>query len=123
MPELPSEILDHNHTKQIASNDLGFIKELFELFIDNSQVSMRNFEAALQNDDSTDWYTYAHALKGSSSSIGAFRISKIYNEAQNLPGLASKEQKTALFNRLKEEYLKLVDYLKLQIVEIDKGNF
>lgn len=74
--------IDLDFFQKIIGNDVEFEKELFEIFVDNSKFNISKMENALISKDSNVWYMGAHALKGSSASIGAFYLSQLLEIAQ-----------------------------------------
>jgi HPt (histidine-containing phosphotransfer) domain-containing protein len=102
--------IDIDFLRKIIGNDLVFEKELFEIFLDNSKYNISKLDIALKSDDNNSWYMAAHALKGSSASIGAFPLSRILEIAQKSSDLEI-EKKVEIFYQVKEEFKKVEEYI------------
>jgi len=80
-------VVDIDFLKLTSGDDLDFQKDLITLFLNNAAKNIAKMEQSLtltSNDiDSKTWYAAAHSLKGASSSVGAFPMSKMLEYAQN----------------------------------------
>lgn len=115
MPNPTNTIIDKEFIKQTVGQDLVFKKELYELFINNSAISMEKLRKSLEEKDSSSWHIYSHALKGSTASIGAFTLSKIFNEAQTIAIHSKDRSAWIVFDKLQAEHERLINYLKEQL--------
>jgi hypothetical protein len=106
--------IDIDFLRKIIGNDLSFEKELFEIFLDNSKYNIAKLDKALKDEDNNTWYMASHALKGSSASIGAFPLSRVLEVSQKNSDLEI-EKKIEIFQKIKEEFKKVEDYILLRL--------
>ena len=105
-----SQVLDIEYLKSIVEDDKEFEQELFKIFIDNAQRNIAKMEESILNNNISSWYMASHAFKGASSSIGAFELAKILEDAQkNIE--ESIENKKILINKIKEELEDVIYFL------------
>ena len=110
--------IDLDFFKTIIGNDVEFEKELFQIFVDNSKFNISKMENALISKDSNVWYMGAHALKGSSASIGAFYLSKLLEIAQKNADVEI-EEKQKIFEKVKEEFSNVENFILERIKNIN----
>lgn len=106
--------MDMDFLKEMTSGDEAFKKELCLLFFDSANGNIAKMEKSLADNDNDLWCKASHSLKGASSSIGAFQMSKILKYAQE----HSKENlknKTKIFDDLKVEFAKVVELINNEI--------
>lgn len=106
--------IDIDFLRKAIGDDKNFEKELFEIFLETSKYNLSKLETAINSGDSNSWYMAAHALKGSSASIGAFNLSKVMEIAQKSADNNS-ESKTKMFEDIKSEFVKVEDFIKLSL--------
>ena len=104
--------IDMDFLSDITGNDLAFRNELFVLFLDTAQSNISKMEKSLLIDNGNDiWYAASHSLKGASTSIGAFEMSKVLEYAQ----ANSKEDpknKTKILDEAKVHFAKVAEFIK-----------
>ena len=86
------EPVDFNYLKEIIADDHQFEKELFDIFLENAEVNIQKMAQAIDDSYSekkeisepsnNKWYMASHAFKGAAGSIGAFKLSRILEKAQ-----------------------------------------
>lgn len=85
-------------------NEPDFLTELIDLFVEDSTVLMEELRTAYQAGDADGVRQAAHTLKGSSGSLGAVRLSKLYHEVELLGRSKQLDGLVSLIPRLEEEY-------------------
>lgn len=115
MTKPDNAVIDEDFISKTFGNDKEFKKEVFELFIETSSQTMENLKKALEENDNKNWYIHAHALKGSTASIGAFTLSKIFNEAQSAAIQVQAGDKSKIYQQALSEYQRLINCLKQQL--------
>jgi HPt (histidine-containing phosphotransfer) domain-containing protein len=108
--------IDLAYLKSIIDNDEQFKNELFEIFCENVSRNLLKMEEAIESGNANSWYMAAHAFKGSSASIGAFRLSTIMEYAQKHPE-ENREKKIDLLKNIKEEASLVIDCYKAEILQ------
>ena len=69
-----STIIDNDTTLAIGDGDNDFLKEIIDLFLDDSQKLLTKIENAIQSENSDELRRFAHSLKGSAGHFGASRL-------------------------------------------------
>ncbi len=94
-----------------VSPEQSLVYELITLFLENEGNAPVRLQKLAEDDDHEALVEQAHRLKGSSASLGAMRLSKVFKELQ----LLAEEGKTAeldeVFERLGKEHLVATDAL------------
>jgi len=103
--------LDLNNLKANAMGDDGFVREMVELFVTQSQEQLSALKA-LEGDANNihDWVEASHALKGSAGGIGAEKMRKLCEEAQNLE-VFDAEKRAELIAAIGQQYDLATEYL------------
>lgn len=86
--------------------------ELVDLFLQHAPVSIHEMELAAARYDATELGRIAHALRGSSSSIGAILLARRCAEVEEKAGARALQEATHLLSTLKTEYDETVPALK-----------
>ena len=102
--------IDIDFLKKIIGDDVAFEKELYEIFLDNSRYNISKTESSMISGDNNAWYMASHALKGSSSSIGAFDFAQVLEESQKNSD-SDIETKHKIFERTREEFRKVENFI------------
>jgi HPt (histidine-containing phosphotransfer) domain-containing protein len=101
-------ILDPGTLKQLLDLDdgeLGLIKEMSQLFIEDMPPRMAAMEAAIQAGNSEEMGNVAHAVKGAASTMGAPRVRTLALALETLGRTGKSDEKAeVLLERLKVEY-------------------
>ncbi|GAC1594861.1 MAG: hypothetical protein NVS3B20_19110 [Polyangiales bacterium] len=118
---LPPHVVPNLHSAQLneASFDLkplrslqndekgggrALASELIELFYVDVPRKVSAIRKALSGSDFTEARRQAHALRGSSSSLGATRLSNVAGAIEDLPAHASLEEFDELLRNLEKEF-------------------
>jgi HPt (histidine-containing phosphotransfer) domain-containing protein len=101
------------------ANEPDFLTELIDLFTEDSEKLMQELRAACLAGDAEEIRQAAHTLKGSSGSLGALRLSKMYHEVEVLGRTKQIENLAGLMPRLEEEYMLAREFLLRERVTTD----
>lgn len=88
-----SAFIDMEDTMERLGGDRELLNELFQVFIEEAPHKVADIEQALQREDYQLAMKRAHALKGSSSAVGAFLSRDLCFElekasrSEDLPGM------------------------------------
>ena len=105
-------VFNKNEVLEEFDDDVEFLKELAELFIDGLPELMADIKAAISNKDNVLLNKAAHKLKGS---VGNFGKNAVYETAFRLESLGedrSLDDAVELFTVLENEVEQLVNELK-----------
>jgi HPt (histidine-containing phosphotransfer) domain-containing protein len=108
--------IDMEFLREATGGDRDFEHELFILFLDSTKTSINKFEQACKEKNEDEWYSMAHSIKGASSSIGAFYLSKISEYAQLHPK-EEYEKKTKVLADLKVEFQRVADFINMEMAK------
>lgn len=108
--------LDMEFLREATLGDRDFERELFILFLDSTKVTIDRLEQAFKNKDNDAWYSMAHSIKGSSSSIGAFYLSKISEYAQLHPK-EENDKKSKVLADIKAEFQRVVEFINREMIK------
>jgi HPt (histidine-containing phosphotransfer) domain-containing protein len=109
-----NDAIDIDFLNQVIGNDTEFEKELYEIFKENFEHNFLKLKSSIVNKDNNSWYMASHALKGSCASIGAFKLSKIFDKSQkNID--SSDEIKENFLKEIQQEYLEVEKFIKNRI--------
>ena len=98
-----------------AKGDAKFMAEMVELFITTADESITELEKlAPARDSHKEWTQTAHGLKGVAGIVGATRLQSLALAAEKIDD--DKAKKKEAVTELREEYGKLVGYLKENVV-------
>jgi two-component system, sensor histidine kinase RpfC len=81
------------------SNDVDFMDDLIQGFLSDSKILINKIEQALHTDKFNELQDYAHAMKGSTRSIGATSMAEC---ASTVHKMSLSENKTTLAMNIKE---------------------
>jgi len=81
--------------------------ELVHTFLDDTENGLHAIESAINNIDAKVLREESHGLKGSSSNLGADKLSEISYELEKAGCTENFEQTKLLFEQLKSEHLKV----------------
>jgi two-component system, sensor histidine kinase and response regulator len=82
-PELP--VLDEPTLGDLVmttGDDLAFVRELVETYLNDTPELMAGIGAAVETDDAAALVRPAHTLKSSSATVGALRLSSVARELE-----------------------------------------
>jgi histidine phosphotransfer protein HptB len=97
------------------SPDAAFLRELIDIFLQDTPERLKELDAALATGDATTATRAAHSIKGSSSNFGALRLSHLAHQIE----LLGKAANLAAVNvtELKGEYVRVAEALA-QIAQV-----
>ncbi len=88
-----------------------FLKEIFQSFIDDTEVLIQEIETSVEEDDFDTYYTAIHTLKGLSGTIGCSRIFNLLKIMDSL----NKEQDFSKSKQLVGDLRNMFGELKIII--------
>lgn len=94
-----------------TEGDREFEKQCLGAFIRQSNENLQALNDACVDGKSDAWVEAAHMFKGGALSIGAVMLSKLCSDAQYMSEVTA-DQRKSLFQRIRDEYEKVTDYLK-----------
>lgn len=77
-----SPLLDHQAALDYVQGDKDFLKEIFEIFLEEIPQRKTNFQEAIKTKNMEKLTSVAHALKGVSLTIGAISCHKLSAEIE-----------------------------------------
>jgi HPt (histidine-containing phosphotransfer) domain-containing protein len=84
--------------------DPDLLSELTEMFFDDASSRLATLHEAVEGDDAQSLEHVAHALKGSSGSMGATRMAAICTELQDAGASGDLSRAPALLEQLEDEF-------------------
>lgn len=111
-----NKIIDLEFLNKIIGDDKDFERELFEIFIDNSKFNVNKLQKSIEENDNDSWFMAAHALKGSSASIGAFNFSKKLDAAQKNSS-NDINTKIKMLEDIKISFIEVENFIKNKILK------
>jgi HPt (histidine-containing phosphotransfer) domain-containing protein len=102
--------VDFSILKTFSDGDVEVEKKLMGLYVGQADKLLQILAENRANKGARLWSETAHALKGSSASIGAKALAELCSNAQRFGGTA--EEQAALFSEIENEYVRVKDYLK-----------
>jgi HPt (histidine-containing phosphotransfer) domain-containing protein len=126
---LPSEpasgVLDLNVMEQLLNLDdgeLGLLKEMMGLFVDDTPGRIQAIEAALASGDLSDLADVAHAVKGAAGTMGVPKVRVVAAELEHggRKGAFSTDPHL-LLEHLKEAYADGLAALQAYVAGREKG--
>ena len=103
--------VDLSHVEEMAAGNEDIVKGLVDIFISTSDQTIDKMAGLCGDENSENWKSEAHSLKGSALSIGAANFVEICKEAQNNYQLPEQE-KLVMLDKIKTEYSVIKDYLQ-----------
>jgi histidine phosphotransfer protein HptB len=95
-----SPLLDYKAALDYVQGDKDFLKEIFEIFLEEIPQRKSNFEKALADKDMEKLTSVAHALKGVSLTIGAVSCHKLSAEIEYAARAKDFEKAAGLYKEL-----------------------
>jgi HPt (histidine-containing phosphotransfer) domain-containing protein len=114
--QIQNPVIDIEFLRGIIENDKEFERELFEIFVDNAKKNIEKLEEAIAVNDGNGWYMASHAFKGAATSVGAFELAKVLEDAQQSPEENNTTKKTIL-GEVKEQFELVLDYINHNIIK------
>lgn len=94
----PSPV-DLKHLGRYTLGDVALEREILGLFLAQIPLTIEALKFAKSD---KDWYQAAHTLKGSGRAVGAWRVSRLAQQAEKLGGLADGLACEAIITRIEE---------------------
>lgn len=113
---MSNKAVDTEFLRSIIENDTGFEKELFGIFSENAYRNMVKMEEAVKSGDNNSWYMAAHAFKGASASIGAFKLAEALEHAQKNPE-ENAAKKQEMLTKVKEEFRLVLEFFNEDLLD------
>lgn len=107
MPGIP---LDLRYLDEITRGDRQFLAELVGDFVDLAQELLLRLEVACDANDCDEVRIAAHALRGSSLSVGAMRLSYVACQLQTACENHDVVEVPALIQEAKAEFLQIAEW-------------
>lgn len=114
MPD--TQILDPDAIESLRAlspdTDASFLRELIEIYLQDTPERMVELEAALAKGDAHAMMRAAHTIKGSSSNFGANKLAQIALEIEQHGKAGNCSPATSILPGLKTEYALVAQALK-----------
>jgi len=107
---LDQSVLDS--LRAMGDDDADFLREVADLYLEDSTLRFRAIEAALAAGNGTAMAEAAHALKSSSGHIGATLVSSLSARLEQIGREANLDDATAVVRDLKRECKRAEDQLR-----------
>ena len=101
--------IDLVHLARYTMGNKALEREILDLFLSQSLVTLASLEAAATD---KEWRDYAHALLGSARAVGAKRVADEVLLAQKLPGGASDPGRPAALAAVEREIAAANAYIR-----------
>ena len=105
-------IIDLGIMKSFSEGNPDIEKQLVGLFIAQSDINIKKLADSISKEDCTDWSEAAHSLKGGSGGIGAAKLRRLCEEAQEMTK-STEKQRREMFEEINLNYRQVVDYLRV----------
>jgi len=96
---------DPHHIQEIGGGDREFVKEMLQLFQQESDEKLPILLQSLSNGDEKNSVLYSHDTKGSSATIGALRVRAVAEKMEFLSKEKKFQEALGYFDQLKEELI------------------
>lgn len=103
--ELP---IDMQHLEFFTDGDPEEEKELFDLFLEQSEETITQLRLGLENDDV--WHKAAHKMKGSAANMGANRLAELCKSAE-IAGEEDTVDKPKMLDNIVDEIDKIEHFI------------
>lgn len=98
--------------RSLSPDDGAFLRELIEIFLQDTPLRLAELEAALTKSDAPALMRAAHTIKGSSSNFGATKLALISHEIEMHGKSGNCSAATSILPDLKTEYAIVAQALK-----------
>lgn len=102
---------DVNWLQEISSGDAEFLRELINLFLEDTPEQIEALAAALAGGDAEGVRSWAHTLKGASASFGAEPLRQLFYELETAARQGQLDDAPALLARARTEFEQLRGFL------------
>jgi HPt (histidine-containing phosphotransfer) domain-containing protein len=112
IPDVPSALpVDFEVARRLAGGDEDLRAEVAALFIDGCQRQQAELRAAVEAADAGRITELAHALKGSSGSVGATTVQALAAELESQSRVGRADRVVSLMGELERELGRAVEFL------------
>ena len=111
--------VDLNVLLDIIGNDTEAVKNLIDLFLENSQKRLQKLSQALTIQNWQDIEREAHSFKGASGGIGAIELYELCVKLESAGDDRNIKQAHEIYSTLKQEFERVKAYLQNKIPEVD----
>ena len=98
--------------RSLSPDDGAFLRELVEIYLQDTPVRLAEVEAALAKNDASTLMRAAHTIKGSSSNFGATKLALLSHEIELHGKSGNCSAATPILPGLKAEYALVAQALK-----------
>lgn len=106
--------IDLNYLNEYTDGDPEAMQELIEAFIETADEGVATLEDNIVDGESEEWCRAAHTLKGAAGYVGAEKLKSLCAQAQESK-VASQDQREAMLNTIKLQYVEVRKYLEGEI--------
>jgi len=99
----------------VDEDEPGFLIELIEDYMDNSEENLKAIRYAIQAKDTVTVGRTAHTLKGASSNIGAVNMIELSKQLEHLGTEETLEGAVDLIDRLDVEFVEVKSELEKEL--------
>ncbi len=103
--------VDVGHLRMFTDGDKEEEKEIFELFITQSEEGIDVLRRTCYGGESQDWRKAAHKMKGAAANLGAFTLSALCKEAEEA-FISTEEEKKELYQKVRDELAMVEAFLR-----------
>jgi HPt (histidine-containing phosphotransfer) domain-containing protein len=89
--------IDFTHLDKYTSGDTNLQREVLRMFVQQSDLYLR---ALKDSDEHEGWFAAAHSLKGSSRGVGAWKVARLSEKAEELTADSSMEDHMSVFSEI-----------------------
>lgn len=112
--ERPCPPIDVEHLNQFTLGDRGLEREILTLFRDQLHLHLET----LSGDCCAEiWKETTHTLKGAARGVGAWMISDLAAEAEDLDGQAEDTKKQAVVSRLGDAAIEVSRFIDFRLLD------
>ncbi|MFP4159757.1 MAG: Hpt domain-containing protein [Desulfobacterales bacterium] len=111
------EIFDKADLLERLEGDFELARQMGEMFIDDSHETLEVIRDLLGKNDAGGVSRAAHSIKGASSNLSAFRLSRISAELESAAEQNSLSRAAELFALMETELENFVCELKRQVLD------
>jgi len=110
--QIQSEVptVDLSQLRTFTDGDRDAEKEFIRVFIEQADKNIHELERSREQGKGDAWREAAHMFKGGAGGIGAGKLQKLCERAQNLEAL-TQEERQVLFEQIRNEYAKVKEEL------------
>lgn len=107
-----TEPVDLTNLRENAMGDEEFVQEMIGMFVQQAQSHLEKLKPLSQvSGDSPEWVEISHALKGTAAGVGAEKMRKLCEAAQDMDAESTDTRSEILIN-IEEQYQLAVGYFE-----------